>query len=493
MFEKITPEEAGVSSNYVNEFISALERRRIHMHSVLFMKGDKLFGEYYWKPFDKDFLHRMYSETKSYVSVAIGLLLDEGKLSLDDKIADHFPEKIDTPLPRSLKEQTVREMLTMTTVGACEVWFYSNDPDRTHLYFNRNYPLRPSGTVWDYDSSGSQVLCALVEKLCGKKLFDYLNEKIFTHLGTFKNASILSTRNGDSWGDSALICTPRDMASFGRFVMNYGEWNGKRLLSEEYLRTATSKLVDNSENAHGGLFTHGYGYQIWRTEMNGFAFVGMGDQLTVCLPELDLIFVCTADNQGSSFSRDYIMSSFIDLIASNMQSAPLKPDNGAYKKLTLSTQGLELFAVKGLCDSHMRCELDGVKFICDENELGLKEFSFCFEGSDAGELLYTNNNGEMTLPFYVNRNRFGLFPELGYSQNVGAERTTDGSRYRDAVSFAWLQDNKIMIFAQIIDRYFGNTSLTFAFNGDEATVCAVKSAEDFLWNYQGQAIAHKKK
>ena len=94
MFEKITPEQAGVSSAKIERMINFLERNGYVFHSLLLMKGDKLFGEYYWKPFDKDFCHRMYSQTKSYVGIAIGLLVDDGKLDLDAKIASFFPEKI---------------------------------------------------------------------------------------------------------------------------------------------------------------------------------------------------------------------------------------------------------------------------------------------------------------------------------------------------------------------------------------------------------------
>ena len=83
MFENVTPESVGISSKYLKEFILRLEKRKLHMHSIVMCRGTKVFGEYYWAPFDKDFLHRMYSQTKSYVAVAIGLLLDEGKLSLD--------------------------------------------------------------------------------------------------------------------------------------------------------------------------------------------------------------------------------------------------------------------------------------------------------------------------------------------------------------------------------------------------------------------------
>ncbi len=493
MLEQITPEMAGISSANVKKYIEALEKRHIHMHSLLFMKGDKIFGEYYWAPFDKDFCHRMYSETKSYVSMAIGLLLDEGKLSLDDKIADYFPEKIDTPLSEALKNQTVRHMLTMTTVGSPGGWFSSKDRDRVHLYFNRKAPLRYPGTVWEYDSAGSQVLSVLVEKLSGMPLFDFLNERIFKKLGTFKTASMLKTPTGECWGDSALLCTTRDMASFARLVLNYGKLNGEQIISEAYVKAATSKQVDNSESAHNVYLSQGYGYQIWRTERNGFAFVGMGDELTVCLPDKDIILVCTADNQGSQTSRSHILSDFFDIIYDNIAPSPISENDDALEELNAYGSKLTLFSVKGNDDSPMRQAIDNVTFVCDDNRLGLKDFTFSFENAEEGILYYTNSNGKMALPFYVNKNRFGDFPELGYSQDVGAMRTNDGSKYKDAISLAWLQDNKILIFIQIIDRYFGNASMFFSFNGDNATVTSRKTAEDFLWNYEGEAIAKRLK
>ncbi|MBQ8546751.1 MAG: serine hydrolase [Clostridia bacterium] len=493
MFKNVTPESIGISSKYVKDFILRLEKRKLHMHSVILCRGTNIFGEFYWSPFNRDFLHRMYSETKSYVSVAIGLLLDEGKLSLDDKIIDYFPEKIDTSPCESIKNQTIRNMLMMSTVGYGENWFGNSDKDRCHLYFNkRPNNVRYPGTIWEYDSQGSQILCALVEKLAKKPLFDYLNEKIFSHLGTFKNATILKIPTGESWGDSALLCTSRDMLSFARFVMNLGEWNGKRLLSERYLREATSNLIDNQETAFEDVIGHGYGYQIWRTEKNGFAFVGMGDQLTICLPDYDLIFVCTADNQGCGYSREILMSSFFDIIVENLENAPLSENNEAFTDMQNATQGLSLFAIKGQETSSWQDKINGIKYVFSENELGLKDLCFNFNGI-GGELHYTNENGEMVLPFLLNKNYFGKFPELGYSQDIGNTRTLDGSKYDMATSGAWLCNNQIMIFSQIIDRYFGNVSMRFGFNDDRITVTFYKTAEDFLWNYNGQAYGKMSK
>ena len=136
MFEKITPEAAGIPSSEVTRYINYLADNSLAIHSLLMIKGDKIFTEAYYKPFHKDFPHRQYSQTKSFVGIAIGLLLDDGKLSLDDRVIDLFPEKIDdiNALSERLKSQTVRDMLTMTTADDPEWWFRSEDPDRKHLY-----------------------------------------------------------------------------------------------------------------------------------------------------------------------------------------------------------------------------------------------------------------------------------------------------------------------------------------------------------------------
>ena len=491
MFERITPEEAGVSSKYIADFISSLNRRSIPMHSVLMMKGDKLFAEYYWAPFTKDTIHRMYSETKSYTSVAIGLLVEEGKLSLDDKVTELFKDKIEIEIPDCFKKQTIRDMLTMTTVGNPVNWFADNDPDRVHLYLNKRKDYHTAGTIWEYDSAGSQVLSTIVEKLSGMSTFEYLTEKIFKHLGTFKTATMLKTRNGDTWGDSALVCTSRDMMSFGRFVMNYGMWDGKRLMNEDYLRAATARQVDNSENLEL-VFRHGYGYQIWRVE-EGFAFVGMGSQFTICIPERDLIFVCTADTQGNANANDFIVGRFYDTVVANMQSTPLPASSEATYALDAATADLKLYSVKGAEDSPMRNELDGAVYECDKNPMGWKSFSFSFDkDGKSGTLTYVNAQGEKKLPFGINYNVFGKFPELGYSNDFGGLRTTDGFMYDDAVSAAWVQDNKILINVQIIDRYFGNGRWAFAFNDGKATARMFKTAEDFLCEYAGTLCAKLK-
>lgn len=491
MFERITPEEVGLPSKIITEFINCLENCGAATHGVLFLRDGKIFSEGYWKPFHKDFNHRMYSQTKSFVGIAIGLLEEEGKLSLDDKIIDYFPEKIDIGVSENLKKQTIKDMLTMRTRGGCARWFDSNDTDRTHLYLNEDRRGRIPGALWAYDSAGSQVLSSLVEKLAQMPLLEYLKLKLFDHIGSFKTAKILKTKNGDSWGDSAMVCTLRDMATFGQFVMNYGEWNGKRLMNERYLREATSKITDNKEDANYTGYSCGYGYQIWRVVGNGFAFIGMGDQLTVCYPDKKLIFCCVSDNQGAPFCRKFIFWLLENLILKNLQDCPLPKNTSDYSELENKLSNLELKAVSGFEDSEFRKELDGRKYVCEKNPMGITEFSFKFNGKEQGEFKYVNAQGAKSIAFGVNKNVFGKFPQTGYSRENGGVATTDGFTYNDAVSFAWLEDKKIMLLVQIIDDYFGNMCAIFAFKDDWATVSFTKTAEAFLEEYQGVLIARK--
>lgn len=492
MFNRITPENAGISSQKVTEYINYLERRGANTHGLMLLKGNNVFYEGYWAPFHKDFCHRMYSQTKSFVGIAICLLWEEGKLSLSDKIADHFRDKIKGSLHPYLENQTIEHMLTMSTAGQPGDWFANKIYDRTEFYFNYDGFRVPPGTRWCYDSAGSQVLSALVERLSGMELLEYLRFKLFNFMGTFKTAEILKTPNGDSWGDSALICTMEDIASFGRLLMQEGNWNGKQLIGAEYVKRATSALVDNHKNGADGILTHGYGYQIWRIAEDGFAFVGMGDQITLCLPKKDLMLVITSDNQGNPFVRHDIINGFFDLLVPFVGDEELPSNTEELTRLKDFTNGLKLKSAKGKPTSPLKEKINGVTFICDENKLGMKQFSFDFS-EDEGKFNYINEQGEKTIPFGINKNVFGKFPQLGYSNDYGVLNTTDGFMYDDAASLRFSDDNKLTLIVQIIDRYFGNLSGLFAFNGDVATVYFSKTAEDFLNEYQGMFVAKVKK
>lgn len=488
MFKKVTPEEAGISSKNVLKYLKVLESYGFSTHSVLMARGNDIFLEMYYKPFDKDFKHRMYSVSKSFVSIAVGLAVEDGLLSLDDKFIDFFPEFDNENTDDLLKEATISEMLKMQTAVHSQInWFDVVDDDRLKIYFDNNTD-KISGTVFDYDTSSTYMLGVIVEKLTDKPFLEYLKEKFLLKIGFSEDAYCIKTPGGYSFGDSGIMCTSMDLLIFARFVMNKGVWDGVRYMNKEYLDTATSNLVSTNNAGHTTYSSNGYGYQIWQAPKGGFMFLGMGDQIAICNYEKDLIFVITSDNQGSQTSRPIIYHEFYNTIVDNMDT-PISEDKEAYKALTEYTENAELTYFKEDYDNPFIEEINGVTYKLDENPMKIEYVKFEFFGKK-GSLKYKNEQGEKKLDFGIGYNEFGYFPETGYSDLVAME-FAPGNKYKCACSAKWEKQNHLHIKVQIIDKYFGNACFVFAFKDDKITVLMTKTAEAFLDEYNGIAIGKK--
>ena len=474
MFNYTTPEKVGISTDNIKKYIAALEKRGCCIHSIIMARGNEIYFEKYWAPFHRDFPHRMYSVTKSFVSLAVGFLEQDGKINLDEtkNITDE-----------NFKNQTIKHMLMMSTVKPERNWFAAKTDDRVKFYFEN--PLtesRPSGTIWNYDSTGSFILGSMVERVTGKKLVEYLNEKLFDKIGV-KDAQMLTCPGGHSWSDSALIMKSMDLLKSARFVLNGGSWNGEQLLNEEYIKTATSNLINNSSF---GIVEHddlGYGYQFWRTRENSFYFNGMGCQYAVCSPDKDMIFVINADTMDSQHFKTTVIEYYFDLIYSNAQDSPLEEYTGEPIGEKM------LYFLKNEINSPVQKKINGKKYICNENPMGIRKFTFKFGDDGKCEFNYVNEQGEKTLYFGLGRNEFGIFPQEGYSDEIGTV-FAKGNYYKCASSAKWTHENQLQIKIQIIDKYFGNASFLFGFNDDlTAGIRMFGAGEDFLGEYNGYATA----
>ena len=487
MFEYTTPEKKGIRSENIEKYIKILEGRKLATHDIIIMRDDNIVFEKYWEPFDKDFLHRMYSVSKSIVSIAVGFAIQEGYFTLEDEIGKYLPDEMSLQSDENMRGLTVRDMLTMSTAKVEKPWFTARHPDRVRYYFeNDRIYSRPGGTIYTYDSPGSFVLCAMLERLVGMPFMDYLRPRLFDKIGVSKEAHCLKCPGGHSWGDSAVLCTARDLLLIGKFMMNAGEWNGEQLLSRDYCLQAVSKQIDNNYSGLEAFNTQGYGYLIWRTWDNSFFFNGMGSQLCVCVPEKNIVFVYNADTQGDELARHIIMDNFFELIVRDAADTSLPENEAAQKSLKDYSDSLKLYAVKNELSRDFEREINEKTYVLNENPMGIKRLSFKFT-SDVCELNYTNAQGDKTLYFRIGENEFGIFPEEGYSKDIGSE-FAPGHYYKCAASAAWIEPKKLFIRVQVIDDYFGILNMNFGFK-DENTVgiLMTKTAEDFFTTYQGYA------
>lgn len=491
MYQLCSPEQAGISSEHILSFLKTLESYNFCTHSFIMCRGKNIFAEGYYQPFHKDFLHRMYSASKSFVAVAVGLAVQDGLLSLDDKFVKFFPEYLNEQTNEKLCNMTIREMLTMETSQTDHVGFFtSNTLDRCEVYFRRA-ALRVSGTVWEYDSPGSFMLGAIVEKLTGKPFLEYLKERFLLQGGFSKESYCLQCPGGHSFGDSGVMCTARDLLVFARFVMDGGVIDGIRYMNEDFLIEATKKQVSNSHGGELSYESYGYGYLIWKAPNDGFAFIGMGDQLAICDREKDFIFVITADNQGRSpHSLMILYHELYKTIVGNL-GGQLVENKEAYEKLQEYIAGLKLFSLRENMQSPWAKKINKKTYLLEANAMGIEYVHFELE-DNKGTLTYKNAQGIKKLPFGFGYNELCKFPQENYPDII-ASVPVEGHKYDCAVSADWPEESKLRIKVQVIDKYFGNMSMEFGFKEDEVGIFMRKDAQAFLEEYQGHACGYVKK
>ena len=486
MFENVSPEEIGISSDNVLEYIKTLESYNLKTHSLIFARGDKIFAECYYKPFDKDFKHRMYSISKSFVAIAVGLAEQEGLLSLDDKFISFFPEYVNENTDDRFFEATIRDMLTMRTFMV-DVALWWGEKDRAEAYFTK--PSRQiAGTNFCYDSAGSFLLGAIVEKVTGMLFLDYLKDRIFCENGFSKDSYCLLAPGGHSHGDSGVMCTARDLLIFARLLMNKGVLGGKRYLSESFVEAAISKQTDTNYISELSFYhKYGYGYLIWKMPRDGFAFIGMSDQYVICDPQTDFVFIINSENYGSSeFSKAIIMHELYKTIIYNLKE-PMNKNEEAHKKLCDYTASRSLISLTGNTDSKLIEQISGKKYMLEENAAGIEYVLLDFS-KDAGVFEYKNADGINKIKFGMGYNEFSKFPgkkRMGLTASVYEEGT-----YDCAASAVWADENKLHIMVQIIDTYLGTLNISLGFKDNRVSLRMRKYAQRILDNYDVNAVGH---
>lgn len=252
----------------------------------------------------------MFSITKSFTSIAIGLLESENKINLDDKIITYFEDKAEGLLINSyMQNLTIRDMLTMSTVHTSTTYKKVSHNDYVKSFFEVE-PSHYPGTAFFYDTSSSHTLAALVKKLTGKNILEYLKEKCLDEIGFSKESYVISDPLGISLGGSGLMAKPIDILRFAYLLMKKGNINGIQYLPENYVKEATT--IKKNTYAHGNIDAekYGYGYQFFMTKYDGFCMYGMGGQLALCFPKGDMILVTTADTQDGIEKTQAIFDAF---------------------------------------------------------------------------------------------------------------------------------------------------------------------------------------
>lgn len=484
----VTPEEEGLSSKNVVKFIRRLREMRVNIHSFMLVRNGRIMTEAYYKPFHENFMHRLYSCSKTYVSLAIGKLIGEGKIRLEDRIIDFFPDLLDREQGKYMKECTIEDALKMSVPMLTDTYAY-DIKEWAWSFFNRLPDLKPAGTVFNYNTSGSFILDVIVERVTGKNFLEYLRPE-FEKIGVSKDIWCVQSPDGYAWGGSGVVSTLRDFAKVGELVLNKGEYKGEQLIPRWYMEKATSTQIYNCMENNGVAYrAHGYGYQIWMMD-DGYCMSGMGSQMVYCFPKKNFMFVCQGDTQSSAdFSSRLIHSLVKDYFYDELKDAPLEKDEVAQEDLKNTLKSLTVDMPLGKDTVPFEKEIDGTVYELNENPLGWKWFKFDFN-EEGGVLTYENARGVKELPFGRNTYKDVLFPETEYYDKKVDEPANRGLRSLATVS--WVEDKKILLRVHFIDINMGSCYINFGFKGDEVGICAMKRAEFFAFDYEGYASGSKK-
>ncbi len=472
-----SPESAGIPSSAILRFLERIGLERTCMHGFLILRGGQIAVEGYWAPFTVDRKHRMYSISKSVVSLAIGLLIDEGKLRLEDRAETFFKDKLSEQVHPYLAQTTIRDLLMMSTPHSRNS-YTRNDSDWAATFFQME-PSHPPGTIFAYDTAATVILNTIVERISGVHFLEYMRPRLLDPIGFSKDAWCIQTPEGTSWGGSGVICTLRDMAKLAYVCLNGGRWDGQQLISEEYIREATSKQIDNSINGN-----RGYGYQIWMEADGGFSFRGMGSQFAFCYPKKDFIFACIADTQGSRSTDTEIVDAFHEELYPYIANEAISENPETYNLLKEKIDHLRILPQRGAADSSYANGISEKWYRMNENPMGISRMRLVIEG-DEGIWEYVNATGDHRLRFGIGKLVEDSFPEMHYyGERIGIPA---GRGYQCLASAAWVEEHKLNMLVYITDHYFGTMKVTFAFKGSDISVFMTKAAEWFLDEYEGFA------
>lgn len=303
------PEAVGIKSSEIQELLYDFKSEHVEIHSMILIRHGKIACETYASPFGKDVPHAMYSVSKSFTSAAVGLAIDEGFFTLDSKVIDFFPEYRPAKPDEKLEKMTVYHLLTMTAGKNVSLLNNKTHKDWIKDFFAAPWYAEP-GKEWKYISENVYICCAIIKRVTGLGVVDFLIPRLFKPLGIERRPQWEHDINGLEAGGWGLFVTPEELAKFTLCMQQNGKYAGKQVLPEWFVEQASQPLVDNSVNKEVDS-KNGYGFLFWRNALkNCYRLDGMFSQFGIVFEDYDAVAVFTASEINEQKTRDCIFRHF---------------------------------------------------------------------------------------------------------------------------------------------------------------------------------------
>lgn len=457
------PEVQGVKSSGILDFVKAIEAKNLNLHSLMVLRHGKVLAEGWWAPYRPELKHTLYSLSKSFTSSAIGFAVSEGKLSVSDKVISFFPDQVPAEISENLRKMRVQDLLTMRTghgKDSTAALREAQDPNWVKSFLA--FPVEHDpGTFFVYNSGATYMLSAIIQKLTGQTLLEYLTPRLFKPLG-IEGADWEVDPNGVNTGGWGLRIKTEDIAKFGQLYLQKGLWNGKRILSESWVAEATQAHVPPGDENND--WTRGYGYQFWRCRHDAYRGDGAFGQYCIVMPKQDMVIAITSETGDMGAVLDQVWKCILPAVVEHAAVGNKAEQAGLKQKLT--SLALTVPVVKA--GSNKISGINKKKFTFDTNDLKIKTVSLSFS-PDACQFSMEDDNGTHDVNCGLGKWKEGFTDISTLPLKLAPTLVPGEIKNRIVASGTWIDDQTFEMTWRFIETAHYET-VSCKFDGDEVKV-----------------------
>jgi CubicO group peptidase (beta-lactamase class C family) len=452
---QFSPESQGVSSQGLINFFDAVDKSGLEFHSIMINRNGKTILEAWWQPFKKEYVHSLYSLSKSFTSTAIGMLKGEGKIDVNDKVISFFPDKLPSQVSDNLAAMRVYDLLTMHTghdQDTMSMIRTAEGTDWVKAFLQLEVPRQP-GSLFLYNTGATYMLSAIVQKVTGQNLMTYLKPRLFTPL-EIEGADWESDPLGINVGGYGLRVRTQDILNFGQLYLQNGEWKGNQLLSKEWISEATKRQVNSQDNTSD--WGQGYGYQFWRCKPGCYRGDGAYGQYCIVVPDKNAVIAITSETKDMGASMQLVW----DHILPAMEDVKSKPENKETAQKLMSRTAQLSLPINGTASGDALTMITGKRsYTFETNKLNAQKISFSLAKDECDVTIVENGNTTriksgyrrwLTADNKKEPNTFFPFPG----------RMQIGTKFSS--NYYWADQNKLVVTMKYVENAHTDI-LTFSF------------------------------
>jgi CubicO group peptidase (beta-lactamase class C family) len=447
-----TPEKQGVSSAGIIDFLDAAAKSKSEFHSFMFLRHGKVVAEGWWNPFKPDLKHTMYSTSKSFTSTAVGFAVTEHLMKVSDKVISFFPELLPDTISPLLAQLKVQDLLIMSVGQSTDPTLSTIDKEHWVKHFLALPIADTPGTHFLYNSIATYMLSAIVQKVTGKKVIDYLRPRLFDplHINHIDWETSPDSVNSGGWG---LRLKTEDMAKFGQLYLQKGFWEHQQILPKEWVAEATAGHIDQDPKASPEKrkvsdWLQGYCYQFWRCKYkNMYRADGAFGQFIIVMPDQDAVIAITCNSVDTQNELDLVWKYLLPAIHDEKLPEDVKSTGNLKKRLT----ALALPLPEGVRDSPVSSKIAGKDFTIAANDSHIQNVSFNFKNDSCYFTLQTDK-GTYPFAFCAGKWANGLTAKPGPMLTAAAIGYTAGLiPFKVSGTYTWKDDHTLELVLRYVE------------------------------------------